>query len=148
LLFYFKFYHLDIDECTAGTDTCDTDATCTNTAGDYECDCNTGYSGTGFECSDVDECTVGGHTCDEDASCDNTVGSYICTCGDQFTGNGELCLRKLNFGLQNVNKTKIKIKLLRDCRLKKKFQGLQDGDIFHTKSIFVFLDQCFLYHNF
>ncbi|MEZ4460662.1 MAG: EGF domain-containing protein [bacterium] len=41
----------DIDECVAGVDNCDTNATCTNTAGSFTCACNAGYSGNGTSCA-------------------------------------------------------------------------------------------------
>ena len=41
----------DIDECSAGTDMCATNATCANTEGDYFCSCDTGYHGNGFTCN-------------------------------------------------------------------------------------------------
>ena len=31
-------------------DMCDSNATCTNTEGDYNCSCDTGYNGDGFYC--------------------------------------------------------------------------------------------------
>ena len=41
-------YIVDIDECTATTDDCDTSlASCTNTVGSYTCICTTGYEGDG-----------------------------------------------------------------------------------------------------
>ena len=41
----------DIDECADVTlNNCDTDATCTNTEGSYQCVCNDGYSGNGTVC--------------------------------------------------------------------------------------------------
>ncbi|XP_035694495.1 mucin-like protein [Branchiostoma floridae] len=49
----------DVDECTAGTAVCDTNADCVNTVGAYTCSCQTGYksiatNGTGFpgECKE------------------------------------------------------------------------------------------------
>ena len=38
----------DIDECIEGTAECDTDASCNNTIGGYNCSCNSGYEGDGF----------------------------------------------------------------------------------------------------
>ena len=46
----------DIDECIAGTDNCDTNATCTNTVGSFTCACNNGYAGDGVTCTDIDGC--------------------------------------------------------------------------------------------
>ena len=45
----------DVDECATGNDTCDPDATCTNTLGSYKCDPSTGFSGGGVELTDADE---------------------------------------------------------------------------------------------
>ena len=39
----------DVDECLS--DPCDSNATCSNTAGSYICECNTGFSGSGFTCT-------------------------------------------------------------------------------------------------
>ncbi len=45
MLFLFE----DIDECARKTDDCDVNlATCVNTDGSYECQCNVGYYGEGF----------------------------------------------------------------------------------------------------
>ena len=41
---------IDIDECETGSDNCDVDATCTNTAGNFTCNCNQGYRGDGVSC--------------------------------------------------------------------------------------------------
>ena len=41
-------YNLDIDECNWNT--CDLNATCTNTIGSYMCDCFSGFSGDGKDC--------------------------------------------------------------------------------------------------
>ena len=44
-------YYLDINECPNGTDThlCDRNATCTDNHGSYECTCNVGYTGHGWD---------------------------------------------------------------------------------------------------
>ena len=43
----------DIDECKTSnaTNTCDSEASCTNTKGSYNCSCNRGYEGNGDNCS-------------------------------------------------------------------------------------------------
>ena len=52
--FFFPLYYfitLDIDECAdSNLNNCDTDATCTNTDGSYQCACNIGYAGDGTTC--------------------------------------------------------------------------------------------------
>ena len=42
---------LDIDECL--DDPCDSNATCTNTAGSYTCECNIGFTGSGHNCTSM-----------------------------------------------------------------------------------------------
>ena len=46
----------DIPECERGLDDCDLNATCTNTFGGYNCSCNTGFTGDGFNCTGM--CTL------------------------------------------------------------------------------------------
>ena len=50
----------------------------------YNCTCDTGYEGDGFNCTNIDECTVGTHYCDEYAHCTDTDGSFFCTCYDGY----------------------------------------------------------------
>lgn len=46
-----KCVETDVDECAAGTDTCDSAAgMCVNTPGDYRCQCFSGYFGDGRSC--------------------------------------------------------------------------------------------------
>ena len=47
---------VDIPECERGLDDCDSNATCTNTIGSYDCVCNTGFTGDGFNCTGI--CTL------------------------------------------------------------------------------------------
>ena len=42
--------HADIDECAAGLDNCDSNATCTNTDGSFICTCKIGFDGDGTTC--------------------------------------------------------------------------------------------------
>ena len=52
MVIFYPLIYVDIDECSEGTDNCDENASCTNTLGGFNCTCNTGYEGDGFE-----ECT-------------------------------------------------------------------------------------------
>lgn len=85
------FCELDIDECSAGTHSCDPNSSCTNTFGGYQCRCFTGFLGDGFQCVDINECSVGMHSCDPMSSCINTPGGYQCRCSTGFQGNGFQC---------------------------------------------------------
>jgi len=53
-IIYIFYVHIsDLNECTAGTDDCSANAACTNTAGSYECSCNSGFLdviGDGTQC--------------------------------------------------------------------------------------------------
>ena len=40
---------LDINECSSQP--CHPNATCTDNEGSFDCECNVGYNGTGFNCS-------------------------------------------------------------------------------------------------
>lgn len=42
----------DIDECAAGLDDCDANASCDNTNGGYSCSCDDGYEGDGRDCDE------------------------------------------------------------------------------------------------
>ena len=45
-----KSFHTDINECEDDPDSCDENAVCANTDGNYTCSCTTGYSGDGQSC--------------------------------------------------------------------------------------------------
>ena len=47
----FHVSYSDIDECARKLDRCQEDASCTNTKGSYNCSCDAGYSGDGFNCT-------------------------------------------------------------------------------------------------
>ena len=62
ITYFYDFYHvlkafyrlsLDINECEDPGDnpTCHEHANCTDTEGSFECTCNTGFSGDGFNCT-------------------------------------------------------------------------------------------------
>jgi len=42
---------IDINECSTNNGGCSANAKCTNTDGSFSCECNTGYSGDGFNCT-------------------------------------------------------------------------------------------------
>lgn len=48
-----SMYYLlsDVDECTLGTNSCDTNAKCLNTDGSFACNCNNGFAGDGVICT-------------------------------------------------------------------------------------------------
>ena len=71
---------VDIDECSEDGSLCE-HGTCINTAGDYVCECNYGFSvSTDFKtCTDIDECfTFYDHECPVHTDCLNTPGGYVC----------------------------------------------------------------------
>ena len=54
VIFLYIYIFLDVDECTAGTTSCDTtNEGCSNTIGSFTCTCNSGYelNVDGFTCN-------------------------------------------------------------------------------------------------
>ena len=45
-----RLFGLDIDECSKNLHHCHHHGYCTNIKGSYNCSCNVGYSGNGFNC--------------------------------------------------------------------------------------------------
>lgn len=53
-------FTVEVDSCTAGTDNCDANATCTpGSMGAFTCDCDSGYYGDGTACAVVPEVAIG-----------------------------------------------------------------------------------------
>lgn len=86
----------DIDECDPddpGHD-CSDDATCTNQAGSFDCDCKPGFqdddpANPGRECSNINECGNGAlNDCDVNAFCIDNAGAFSCTCAPGFDDIG------------------------------------------------------------
>ena len=50
-LCYVMFCFLDIDECQMALHECAENATCLDTEGSYECACDPGFTGDGFNCT-------------------------------------------------------------------------------------------------
>jgi hypothetical protein len=44
-------FSLDVDECSENIDNCNTNATCSNKPGSFDCECKAGFSGDGISCS-------------------------------------------------------------------------------------------------
>jgi hypothetical protein len=98
---FFNFYDgtdgntlftIDADECAAGTHACDPNATCTNSAGGYDCACKTGFAGDGFDCTQTDACVTNNGGCDQRCST-AANGSAVCGCyaGFDVTADGRSC---------------------------------------------------------
>ena len=66
------------------TNECHSNATCSNFAGGYNCTCEAGYRGDGFECEEIDECAEQTDDCSENADCINLPGTYTCECHDGY----------------------------------------------------------------
>ena len=69
---------------------CSVEATCANTFGSYNCTCNEGWRGDGFNCTDIDEC-LEEDPCDMNGWCNNTLGSFECYCNEGYYGDGFAC---------------------------------------------------------
>ena len=70
---------------------CHSNSSCANNLGSYNCSCELGFVGDGFNCTDIDECAEERDECHERANCLNTYGSYSCLCFEGFFGNGFNC---------------------------------------------------------
>ena len=51
MIFHITSLSVDINECDEGSDGCDTNASCMNTPGSYQCSCYYGYEGDGRTCT-------------------------------------------------------------------------------------------------
>ena len=75
----------DVNECTTGSGGCG--HICTNSAGSFQCSCNSGYNlaPDGTTCVDIDECELNTDNCQQ--TCVNTVGGFTCSCNSGFALN-------------------------------------------------------------
>jgi hypothetical protein len=107
----------DIDECL--NNPCHSNASCTDSEGSFDCQCNNGYAGDGVSnCAsrtkfhtwgfvfvfrinvyvnifiDINECIT--NPCHHNASCTDNEGSFVCQCNSGFSGDGLNCTSKAN----------------------------------------------------
>ena len=82
---------IDADQCSLGTHTCHAQGTCSNTDDGFDCECNSGFLGNGFNCTDVNECMNGQNDCDSNATCANIPGNFSCACNNGYVGDGKIC---------------------------------------------------------
>ena len=76
-----------VDECAAGTNNCNANAQCVDTADGFECRCNSGYAGNGVVCADVTECDNANGGCAQ--NCTNNDGGFVCSCNAGFSLNAD-----------------------------------------------------------
>ena len=51
--FSYPSFYLDIDECSNGSHDCHQNAACINTPGQFNCSCQSGFSGNGRQCQGI-----------------------------------------------------------------------------------------------
>lgn len=82
----------DIDECEIhGHEICHVHGKCVNIENGFQCRCQPGYHGDGFNCTDTNECSELTHSCGSNSECRNSNGSYYCVCKPGFYGDGSVC---------------------------------------------------------
>ena len=61
--------------------------------GAFTCNCNSGYSGNGYQCTEdnPDECATGQHNCDVNAECLDKNWGFKCRCNSGYKGDGVTC---------------------------------------------------------
>ena len=72
-------------------DRCHTHARCIDNEGSYECLCEPGWEGNGFECQNINECADPGlNACHTNSICIDNVGSYHCKCNDGYESDDQI----------------------------------------------------------
>ena len=68
-------------------------ATCNNTDGGFDCECNIGWQGNGVTCEKYTfTCGEKEQTCDANANCTFTSNGFNCVCNSGFVGDGVTCV--------------------------------------------------------
>nr|XP_018901687.1 PREDICTED: nidogen-2-like [Bemisia tabaci] len=72
---------------------CHSHAQCVYTGRSFQCKCNAGYEGNGFECTKVETSCLDYDQCDTHASCamNTTLNRYVCVCNQGYEGDGTRC---------------------------------------------------------
>ncbi|XP_033108274.1 low-density lipoprotein receptor-related protein 4-like [Anneissia japonica] len=73
-----------LDECLTNMDTCDPNATCTDTEESYTCTCPEGYSGDGEICINLNPCSMANGGCDQICIFHVEFSDYECRCHDGY----------------------------------------------------------------
>ena len=87
--FFLFCSNLDIDECMSEVSPCHDNATCMDTTGSFQCQCDTGFLGNGLTCDPL--CEQGTHNCPATASCAVINNVETCVCNPGYTGSGTVC---------------------------------------------------------
>ncbi|XP_033647128.1 neurogenic locus notch homolog protein 1-like isoform X1 [Asterias rubens] len=132
----------DINECLTGNYECHQNATCINTVGSYECQCNQGFVGDGKRCVPIDRTVCADTPCFDGVRCFDIplnlnnidldsatiVKLYRCgSCPAGFEGDGKTCTDKNecedNRQRCNINADCINTPGSYKCKCKEGFAG-------------------------
>ncbi|XP_075974166.1 nidogen [Anticarsia gemmatalis] len=86
-----------LSQCVLAGQTCEVKndcspyAVCTPILATYQCICQDGYYGDGYNCLPEATCRNNPNMCDLHASCLKREGVYICECNSGYNGNGSSC---------------------------------------------------------
>ncbi|XP_060596327.1 uncharacterized protein LOC132750377, partial [Ruditapes philippinarum] len=82
----------DVDECSTTNPCTETHKTqCSNSAGSYTCQCDSGFELDEDSCVDTNECQRGTSNCIQ--KCTNTEGSFNCSCDIGHSGTDNDCTK-------------------------------------------------------
>jgi len=97
-------FAVSLDECAAGNDACDVNATCTDTRVGYQCTCQAGFSGDGRTCAVTDACVRNNGQCAQRCVGTTAQGTGQCACFAGFTlaADGKTCEAVPSVKLYNV----------------------------------------------
>nr|XP_012544559.2 low density lipoprotein receptor isoform X1 [Bombyx mori] len=73
---------------------CSPYASCVPADNTYQCVCQEGYLGDGYNCSQEINCRTDPYMCSPHASCIKNIEGYECECNNAYEGNGTFCVAK------------------------------------------------------